>query len=44
MNLVLIGYRGTAEFHVARLLGRSLSMPVVSLDEVAQLFKGAATT
>jgi len=32
MNLVLIGYRGTGKSEVARLLGRRLSMPVVSLD------------
>ncbi len=32
MNLVLIGYRGTGKSHVARLLGQSLSMPVISLD------------
>jgi len=32
MNLVLIGYRGTGKSHVARLLARSLSMPIISLD------------
>jgi len=32
MNLVLIGYRGTGKSEVARLLGRLLSMPVISLD------------
>jgi len=32
MNLVLVGYRGTGKSEVARLLGRLLSMPVISLD------------
>lgn len=39
MNIVLVGYRGTGKSEVARLLGQSLGLQVVSLD--AELIKKA---